>query len=388
VPFAAALSEHPVPAQAVGEVVGQVLEQIGDAPDLAVLFVTAPHAGALEDAAATIRTTLRPGALVGAAAVAVIGGPREVEEQPAVSLWAARLPTGTTVTPVRLGDATAVDGLPADEPSGILLVLADPFTFAVDEFLERTAAHRPATQVVGGLASAAGRPGGNRLVLDDRIHTDGAVAVHLAGIDGATTIVSQGCRPIGRPFVITGGEANVIRELAGQPPLTRLEEVVNGLAPEERELVREGIQIGCVIDEQLEEFQPGDFLVRSVLGADRESGAIAIGQEVDIGATVQFQVRDAATADEELRQLLAGRQGSGALLFTCNGRGVRLFGGPDHDASLVDAVVSDHANAGMFCAGELGPVGGRNFVHGFTASVVLFADQPAAESRIGADGAG
>jgi small ligand-binding sensory domain FIST len=139
-------------------------------------------------------------------------------------------------------------------------------------------------------------------------------------------------------------------------------------------LVQRGLHIGRVIDEQQDEFTRGDFLIRGVMGADRETGAVAIGDRVEVGATLQFQVRDALSADDDLRELLAGHQADGALLFTCNGRGRHLFGEPDHDAGILDGVVAEGAVAGMFCAGELGPVGGHNFLHGFTASMVLFTE--------------
>jgi small ligand-binding sensory domain FIST len=177
--------------------------------------------------------------------------------------------------------------------------------------------------------------------------------------------------------VVTRATDNVIHDLAGVPALDRLRDIVSGLGPEERELVQHGLHVGRVIDEQQDAFSRGDFLVRNVMGADPEAGDIAIGDVAEVGATVQFQVRDAASADEDLRQLLAGQRGRAALVFTCNGRGSHLFGEPDHDAALVHDQVAHGAVAGMFCAGELGPVGGRNFVHGFTASVVLFDDAPA-----------
>jgi small ligand-binding sensory domain FIST len=185
------------------------------------------------------------------------------------------------------------------------------------------------------------------------------------------TVVSQGCRPVGAPLVVTHSERNVVYELAGRPALERLQELVDAADADERRLMAAGLHIGRVIDEHKADFERGDFLVRNVLGADRASGAIAVGDVLEIGATVQFHVRDAITADEDLRALLDGHQAEAALVFTCNGRGIRLFGAPDHDAEAVSEVAGDGAVAGFFCAGELGPIGGRNFVHGFTASVAL-----------------
>lgn len=373
--FAAALSEHPVPTEAVGEVLGEVLERLGPEPDLAVLFVTGPLVGALEDIAAAVRSLLRPTTLLATTAVSVLGGGREVEEAAAVSLWAGEV---GPVTPVRLvavptGDGYRIDGLPDEVGlTGTLLMLADPFTFPVDAVLEGWAETAPSLSVIGGLASAGRGPGGNRLVIDAAMHEGGAVGAVLPPGLAVTPVVSQGCRPIGEPMMVTRAERNVIYELAGQPALERLTDLVERADPVERSLLSRGLHLGVVIDEHRAEFDRGDFLVRNVMGADRSVGAIAVGDAVDVGTTVQFQVRDATTAHEDLRALLAGAgPADGALVFTCNGRGVHLFGEPDHDANLVDGVVGG-ATAGMFCAGEIGPIGGRSFLHGFTASIALF----------------
>jgi small ligand-binding sensory domain FIST len=374
--FGAAISEHPVAADATGEVVGEVLEAVGTGPDLAVLFVTAGHAELIEEIAGTVRALLQPTVLLGTTASSIVGGNREVEDRPAISLWAGRV---GPVEPVRLetqrlNGGWALSGLPGrtDDDQRILLLLTDPFSFPADGFLDRLAETAPELVVVGGMASGAQSPGGNRLVLDDEVHDGGAVGVLLDPETVTATVVSQGCRPIGRAFVVTRAENNIIHDLAGVPALDRLRELVAALEPEERNLVERGLHVGRVIDEQQERFGPGDFLIRNLMGADPEVGAIAIGDVAEVGSTVQFQVRDAHTADEDLRHLLAGQRGQAALVFTCNGRGTHLFGQPDHDATLVHEQVDQGAVAGMFCAGELGPIGGRNFVHGYTASVVLF----------------
>jgi len=380
VPFAAALSEHPVAADAVGEVLGSIVEQRGVEPDLVVVFASAAHVEFLGEIASAIRTVLRPGTLVGASASSVLAGAHEAEEIPALAVWAAWT---APVRPLRLaagpvhddGDGLAVmiQGVPADVPPGAtILLLADPRTFPAGGFLEQLHGARPDVTVVGGLASAGGGgPGTNALVLDDRVHRDGAVGVVLPP---TVAVVSQGCRPIGEPMVVTRAERQFLRELAGRPALERLTELVESLPPAERSLLADGIQLGVAIDEHRLEFGRGDFLVRAVLGADRQRGVLAVGAEVPVGTTVQFQVRDAASADEDLRALLGEVDGAGALVFTCNGRGTRLFGTEDHDASAVAELLDTHAVAGMFCAGELGPVGGRSFLHGFTASVLVFQE--------------
>jgi small ligand-binding sensory domain FIST len=362
--FAAALSEHPVTAMAVGEVIGEVLERVGDAPDLALLFVTPPHAGAIDDAAAAVRATLRPATLLGCTAESVVGNAREVEGEPAVTLWAGR--TGP-VTPVRLDAGADDQAVLAPEGASGLVLLADPFTFPTEDVV--AALDVPVT---GGMASAARGPGGNRLVRDGAVHTTGAVGAFLGPTARFATVVSQGCRPIGEPFAVTKAERNLIYELGGKPALERLTELFQASGAGDRRLMNSGLHVGRVINEHKLDFQRGDFLVRNVLGGDKTTGAIAVGDLVDIGATVQFHVRDAETADEDLRSLLAGECATGALLFTCNGRGTRLFGVPDHDAEVVNEALDGAPLAGFFAAGELGPVGGRNFLHGFTASLALF----------------
>ena len=378
-PFAAALSEHPITASAVGEVAGEVLEAVGVAPDLALLFVTPPHAGALEDAAAAVRSVLSPSVLVGCAAVSVVGNGREVEEQPGVSLWAGHV---GPVEPVQLvterdllGDDVTVGGWPAAlafDPVALLLV-ADPFSFPPDAFFTALEERHPGLPVIGGMASAARGPGGNRLALDGEVVTDGAVGAFLGPGVEVETVVSQGCRPIGQPFVVTRGERNVVHELAGRPAFERLVEIAShDLTQEEVALINAGqLHVGRVIDEHKVDFESGDFLVRNVIGGDQATGAIAVNDLVEMGATLQFHLRDARTADEELRHLVGGRRADAALLFTCNGRGTHLFQVPDHDASVLADALERRPVAGFFAAGEFGPVGGRNFVHGFTASIAL-----------------
>jgi small ligand-binding sensory domain FIST len=377
--FAAALSQHPVASHAVGETAGQVLDQLdGENPDLLVLFASPHFVGAMEDVASTLRNLLDPGTLLGVTASSIIGGSQEVEEEPALSVFAAQLP-GAELTPLVLRveetpDGHALVGWPhAHATAHSLLLLTDPFSFPVDAFLARCNEDLPALRVIGGMASAARGPGGNRLIVNDTIWNEGAVGVLVDGDLELVTVVSQGCRPIGQPFVVTRSERNLVQELGGQPALTRLQELAASASEDERALLRQGLHLGIVVDEQQEEFARGDFLVRNVLGGDQESGALAVGDVVEVGQTVQFQVRDAGSADEDLRVLLDRADAAdGALLFTCNGRGRHLFGLPDHDAGLVEELLGPIPLAGAFCAGEIGPVGGRNYVHGFTASLALF----------------
>jgi small ligand-binding sensory domain FIST len=381
-PFASALSEHPVATEATGEVAGAVLEALGDRPDLVLVCVTPPHSGALEDIVAAVDAVLHPLAMIGCAAESVLGTDREVEESAAISLWAARLgpllPVSLHVGPGAAGDRDFT-GWPEDipfEPQALLLI-ADPFTFPTEEFLAWMGERAPGLPIVGGNASAARGPGGNRIAFGARTVTSGAAGVLIgSGVD-MTTVVSQGCRPYGSPLTVTRAERNVIYELAGRPTMERLiDQIKHGLSiADVANLESGGLHLGRVIDEHRSEFGPGDFLVRNVVGVDRTTGAVAVNDEVPVGTTVQFHVRDADTADEDLRALLATRHGDGALVFTCNGRGERLFDQPDHDAAVVSELVGPVPTAGFFAAGEFGPIGGSNFVHGFTAAIALFRDR-------------
>jgi small ligand-binding sensory domain FIST len=376
--YAAALSLHPVPVEAVGEVAGEILERFdGERPDLLVVFASPHHLGAFEDIAAGLAKLLEPEAFIGATAGAVAGTGREVEDQPALSVFAARLGRGRayafSLQALETPDGMAIVGWPDDVPDhGTLLLLADPASFPTTDLLRLCNDQVPGLQIVGGLASASGAPYGNRLVRDNEVVTQGAVAVLLDDSVNVRTVVSQGCRPIGRPFTITKAERNIVGELAGQTAVARLQEVAAALPEEERALLSRGLHMGIVVDEHKVDFRRGDFLVRNLLGADERTGSLAVGELVEVGQTVQFHVRDANAADEDLHAMLRDATGDGALLFTCNGRGRHLFGTADHDASVVEAQLGPVPLAGAFCAGEIGPVGGHNFLHGFTASLVLF----------------
>lgn len=365
---AAASSEHPLAAHAVGEVAGAVLEQLDGRVDLALVFVEGSYTGAIEDVATALSEILEPSVIVGTTACGVIAQDVEIEDRSAVSLWVA---TGIEASAIRIEPGRIEPTTGWSTPAGPTLLLADPFSF--DATAAIGALVGTERRLVGGFASAAQGPEGNRLLLGTEVYSDGAVGVDLGDV-AVATIVSQGCRPVGEPFIVTGVERNVITELGSRPPLERLQAMVSNATEAEREQMAAGLHIGVLIDEQRTEYGHGDFLIRGILGADQEKGALAIGAEVPIGTTLQFHVRDAASASEDLRTRLAGVSGSSALAFTCNGRGNRLFGRPHHDAELVHGLTGSRATAGMFCAGELGPVNGVNHVHGFTTSALVFLD--------------
>jgi small ligand-binding sensory domain FIST len=260
--------------------------------------------------------------------------------------------------------------------SGPYLLIGDPFSFPTDHLLRHLNEQMPGTVVMGGMASGGMGPGETRLFLDNRVVNEGAIGARLPGVR-IRTLVSQGCGPVGNVYTVTRAEGNVIHELGGRPPLLRLQELVEGLSPEDRTLLGQGLFVGRAIDEYKLEPGRGDFLIRQVVGVAQRTGALAVGDRIEVGESIQFHVRDAATADEDLRALLeleAIEPADGALLFTCNGRGSRLFPVFDHDASLISERLGGLPLAGFNCAGEIGPVGGKNFLHGFTASVALFVN--------------
>lgn len=381
--FGSAISEHPITAIATGEVCGAVFEAVGENPALALVFVTPAHGGALEDVVRTVDAVLRPDVVLGAVAQSVVGPGREVERGPGISLWAGSV---GPVAGISLGSGGEFnESRPFSWPSEIpfepraLLLLADPFSFPAEDFLSWVAEEHPGMPVVGALASAAHTIGGNSLALGDKIQRFGAVGVLLGPGAAMEPLVSQGCRPFGRPLVVTRSDQNVIYELGGKPALERLlTQARSDLTADEIDtLASGGLQLGRVIDEHREHFTSGDFLIRSVLGTDPRSGAVVVGDLVPVGVTVQFHLRDPSTADEDLTRNLAGCSADAALLFTCTGRGTRLFGAADHDAEAIVDLLGPIPTAGCFAAGEIGPVGGRNFLHGFTASLALFSDATA-----------
>lgn len=357
----------------------------GEEADLGVVFVSAAYGSALRPLLEHLADLVPARHVLGVTCEGVIAGEREYESGPAVAVWLARLP-GAWIEPLSLEYSQTPDGgMFAGWPDGLadrlptnaaLVLLADPFSFPVDALIKRLEEEHPGLPIVGGMASGSSRPGGNTLVIGSRTYDSGAVGVLVGGSVRVRPVVSQGCRPVGRPLVITRAEDNLIVELGGAPALERLREMYGELDDRDRELVRSSLHVGRAASEYRDTFRRGDFLVRNVLGADPDSGVIAVGDLVRAGQTVQFHVRDATSADEDLRELLAGSppevDPAGALVFTCNGRGSRLFAEPHHDARCLQRCLGPLPAAGFFAQGEIGPIGKRTFLHGFTASIAVF----------------
>jgi small ligand-binding sensory domain FIST len=353
--------------------------------DLAVVFASRFHLDDIDTGLAVVGDQLEPKHLIGCCGQGVVGPGQEIEQGAGASVWAATLPESRidsfhlVATPVEEG--LAIAGMPAADGSDIVLLLSDPLTFPADALLEALSEEHPGLPVVGGVASGAQAVGDRVLFVGSEAVEQGAVGAMLDGVD-VRPCVSQGAAPIGPEMVVTAAEGNLIFELASKPALEKLNEVITEVDPRARALASTGLLIGIVIDENRPEYERGDFLIRGLLGADRSSNALAVGDTVRVGQTVRFHVRDAQSADEDLREALAlqtealaGRATAGALLFTCNGRGRQMFPMADHDAGALATSLGGAPVSGFFCAGEIGPVGGRNFLHGFTATIALFAGE-------------
>jgi small ligand-binding sensory domain FIST len=345
--------------------------------DLALVFASGHHLASPESTLEGVGEALAPPLLAGCGAGGVLAAGREVEDGTAVAVWAAALGEGTAevfhAESFEGPEGPAVTGLPAGDPTGVVL-LPDPYSFPADAVV----AEMGPIPVLGGVSSARTLDGGAALFCGEEVKSEGAVGVAFEGVD-VRAAVSQGAAPVGPEMTITAAEGHMIRELAGRPALTALRDAVAGLPERERDKVAQGLLLGIVVDSGKPEFERGDFLVRGLLGADPDTGALAVGAQVETGQVVRLHVRDADSADSDLRDVLdrarlslAGVAPAGALLFSCNGRGRGMFGAPDHDALAADAGLVGAPVAGFFAAGEIGPVGGRAHLHGFTATLAVF----------------
>jgi small ligand-binding sensory domain FIST len=380
--IATGLAPHDDGVDAFAEAAGRAQLGLGGAAaDLVMVFAATPNLDHVEDGVDAVQDRLGRGALVGCGVQGVVGAGRELE-QGGVVVWAASLPDGDVETfhleAVPAGEGRlAVAGVPEMDGADAAIMLADPFSFPVEPLLDQLGEDYPGLPIVGGIASAAGGPGEGALLHGGEVAHDGAVGAVLRGVD-IHPCVSQGATPVGPEMVITGCEANVIEELASRPALVRLREAIAELDAAERAMASNGLLLGIVIDPNQPEYERGDFLVRGILGADQDSGAVTVGEHVRVGQVVRLHVRDGQSADADLRAVLDRELSAltappaGALVFTCNGRGRGMFGGPDHDAAALEEAFGGAPAAGFFCAGEIGPVGPRNFLHGFTATVAVF----------------
>ena len=376
--------------------VRSALDALGTAqPTLAVVFVSAPgdpDAGgrALGHAGALLREEHPDCSVIGTSAHGVIGQGRAVELEPAISVWIAAIP-GPRPRPFRIatvpspaGDL-ALTGLPERRPDDrVAVLLADPWSAPVRDILVAFEGIDGALPVVGGLASGGQQRGEMRLLLDGAVLDSGAVGVILGGDAPVRAVVSQGCRPIGPPMIVTRSEESLLLELAGEPALTRVRSIVEALPLEEQALAVRGLQMGVARAAEAGGEDAGDFLMRGIVGADPQRGALAIGEQLPMGTLVRLHLRDADSADDDLREVVGaidtGVPPAGILMVTCNGRGRAMFTTPAHDVDVVRSILGLVPTAGFFAAGEIGPVGGTNHIHGFTAVLLVVDALPSGSS--------
>ncbi|MCL4393506.1 MAG: FIST C-terminal domain-containing protein [Chloroflexi bacterium] len=383
--FASAATTERELDRAVRALADEIRGQI-DSPafDFVMAFFSEDYSAVAPSAADRIHTALNPRVLVGCTCEGVIAKNQEIEKRMAITLVAAQLPD-VELVPFSLDaddwealqDPHRLQGLVhAASGTRLFVMVADPFSTPMDQVLDAFNTHYEGVPIIGGMASGAGVPGSNVLLLNDRAFATGSVGVAFAGKFVTDIVVSQGCRPFGRTFSVTEANDNIILSLDGEPPLRHIQNLAAQLSDEDQALLRNGLFVGRAIDTGRAVMGRGDFLVRSVIGVDRESGAIGVGDYIHAGETIQFHLRDQRTAQEDLELLLTPQAldapPSGALLFSCNGRGTRLYDHPNGDISTIQGILGGINLAGFFAAGEIGPIGGKNFLHGHTASMALF----------------
>ncbi|MBU6414057.1 MAG: FIST C-terminal domain-containing protein [Planctomycetes bacterium] len=408
---AAGLSTHPEALDALEQACTQVMLALGGSPiACALVFLSKHHVHEAEPLARHARIALNTTNVLGCSAESVIGGTFELEGSPGISVLAISgggvsiHPFSSDEVPQRLDEMSpeAVSILaenllgPRDTLRGAIM-LADPFTTPVIKLFPMLNRLLDGKPLVGGMASAAADPGSNVLLAasGDAVRPSGLVGLALHGKIQLDTVVSQGCAPIGPNLVITKCKKNLVFEVGGRSIFEAIREVVESLSDAQREQMKQGLFVGRVIDEYKQQFGRGDYLIRGIVGVDERSGSVAVGDLMRIGQTIRLHIRDGQTAREDLEMLMDAQQLHGApvgcLLVSCNGRGQRLFGRPNIDAGTVcrafqpmepgetrakighaiDSQPGPVPLAGFFGAGEFGPIGRSNFLHGHTAVATL-----------------
>jgi small ligand-binding sensory domain FIST len=388
--WASALSEQAPLSSSIAECAGSVRQQLDNlAPDLAVVFASFHFQEEFDEVPDLVRDKLGPSLILGCSGGGIIGNGKEVEQQPAVSITAASLPDVTlSAFHLENDNLPDLDAGPQSweelvkvsrtaEPQFVLL--ADPYSFPAQNLILGLDFAFPGSAKIGGLASGAQQHGQNALFLDDQIYRSGAVGVAMSGNIQVDTVVAQGCRPIGSSMRITQSRRNLLVELDGKPPMEVLRDLFQSLGERDRGLIRHSLFLGVVMDELIDQPRQGDFLIRNVMGMDERTGVLAIGEILREGQLVQFHLRDAQTSAEDLTAVLERYAGEnrenqvhGALLFSCLGRGQYLYGRPDHDSEIFRGTLGEVPLGGFFCNGEIGPVSGTTFLHGYTSSFGIF----------------
>ena len=349
------------------------------APDLLLVFIDSRYADHYEQIIRHLREETGARHLIGASGQSVIGSSLEAEAGSAIAVLGLALPdaefTSLPIDPERMSEDVFT---PIQDGPDVWLMFSNPFTVMTDRLVEHLQQLRPELVLLGGMASSHRQQHGCAVFIDDQVLISGAAMMGLGGVS-VRPIVAQGAEPLGQPWIVTECDANTVKSLGSRPALEVLQETLHELDDGTRDRALRNLLVGLAMDEYRETHERGDFLIRNIMGADRESGAVSINAVPRVGQTFQFQFRDAQAADDDLRARLTDLRDTlqpdeevlGALLCSCNGRGRGLFGEPDHDASALSEIFGPVPTAGFFCNGEIGPVGGENYLHGFTASIAV-----------------
>jgi small ligand-binding sensory domain FIST len=386
--WASAISTAADAAEAVDDAVEQVAAQLGSRrPQVIFAFMTQAFAAEYASLQARVRAQWSDALLFGCSASGVIGGGREIEEAGAVSITAAHLPNvkliashfeSRALPPVyaeRIAWQTALNLHGVPEPQ--FLIVSDPFSFDSEEFVRGLDRAFPASTKIGGLASGGRQPGEGVLLLGERIYHSGAIVLVLSGELRIESIVAQGCRPIGEPMFVTNCHGNLLRELDGRVPRDVLSELYDRLSERDQGLLGRSLFVGLAMPGERPSIQAGEFLIRNVLGMDPQTGAIWVGAELEPNSIVQFHLRDALSSAQDLERALlnfaSDATPAAALLFSCVGRGVGLYGSADHDSNALKRRLGELPVGGFFCSGEIGAVQGMTQVHGYTSAVAIIS---------------
>lgn len=365
------------------------LQEVGGKASLAFVFASEQYQPMLPDFLELIQLHAHVPTLIGSSASGLIGIDQEAEHSTGFSLLLLNLPeTKIKVCELRAADVESINsGKEWQQITGVRphevdawFAMADPFGFAVEQWLAGWNEAYPGIPTIGGLSSTMAGQGDEVFVMHDRevLSPGAALVVGLKSGVQVRPVVSQGCRPIGEPLTVTNSDGNLVLGLGGKPAYAALAEAFESLDDRDKAQARGNLFAGLASTEYVEEFKRGDFLIRTILGADAGSGAVALGALPRVGQTLQWQLRDRGSADADLRELLRREhsrwpQPFASLVFACNGRGKDLFGTAHHDARTLAATIGKIPSAGFFCNGEVGPVGNTSFVHGYTVSMALFA---------------
>jgi len=386
--WVSAVSERVDTREAVREAALALMSDHDRPPDLVLAFVSPHHAASYRELPGWVYEALRPGVFAGCSAAGVIGGGRELENREALSLTAAWLPgSQVSLAHVEVNPDSPESVWPklletAPREASCLLTLVDPFSFDAEGLLDGLDRAYPNTCKLGGLVGgAADRRATALFAGPDRLH-EGALVLALTGPWELRTVVAQGCRPVGEPFIVTRARGNVIRELNAGKPAEVLRKLYEVMTPRDHALFNTSLFLGIDMGDQRSRYGAGDFLIRNVLGIDPESGAMAIDARVRDYQVVQFHLRDNEASAQDLIQRLRAltaaqpsEQIRGALLVSCLGRGERLYGMPNHDSDTFAQRVSPVSLSGFFSNGEIGPVGPKTYLHGYTSVFALFCDR-------------